>query len=577
MTDTTDSTGSPPAGGPEPARTELYENRYELAAPLGRGGMCTVYRAWDTRLHRHVAIKRLEPPLSQDPQARTRFHHEGKAIARLSHPNLVTLIDHGSTDDEEYLVFECVEGRSLKEMIKDCGPMDPVEAGQIVGQVAEGLAHAHLAGIIHRDVKPQNILIDAENRAKLTDFGIATGLDWTRVTHEGAILGSTRYMSPEQVQGRPVDLRSDIYSLGIVFYEMLAGRPPFDGVTVTDIGRQHLRNRPQPLTDDRPDLPEELDRVVQRCLAKLPESRFQSMEEFLGALAGLDLYTLEMGSGGILDNIRRVARAWEDPLGGNDSLLLPPPEEPTPAERRSHLMERRRNAARRRRNRLVFIAGAVLVLAAVALAVIFAGRNSTAPTVVGKTLDQARSMVKASGLKTEVAQEIPDDSKDPGTVLSQDPQPGEHPADGIVRVTVARKPILVTVTSVKDSDPEGNNKENPDQVARVIDGKEDVSWATESYDTAAFGGIKKGVGLVFQLAEPATIVEVVSPDAGWKGELQEAGDDGTYTRVAELKGTHRQTLTLTQPIKSGRIWITGLASAPDGRYWVRVAEISFFR
>ena len=186
-------------------------------------------------------------------------------------------------------------------------------------------------------------------------------------------------------------------------------------------------------------------------------------------------------------------------------------------------------------------------------------------------------MVKASGLKTEVAQEIPDDSKDPGTILSQDPQPGEHPADGIVRVTVARKPILVTVTSVKDSDPEGNNKENPDQVARVIDGKEDVSWATESYDTAAFGGIKKGVGLVFQLAEPATIVEVVSPDAGWKGELQEAGDDGTYTRVAELKGTHRQTLTLTQPIKSGRIWITGLVSAPDGRYWVRVAEISFFR
>ena len=144
------------------------------------------------------------------------------------------------------------EGRSLKETIKDSGPMDPVEAGQIIGQVAEGLAHAHLAGIIHRDVKPQNILIDAENRAKLTDFGIATGLDWTRVTREGAIVGSTRYMSPEQVQGRPVDLRSDIYSLGIVFYEMLAGRPPFDGVTVTDIGRQHLRNRPQPLTDGRP-------------------------------------------------------------------------------------------------------------------------------------------------------------------------------------------------------------------------------------------------------------------------------------------------------------------------------------
>ena len=184
---------------------------------------------------------------------------------------------------------------------------------------------------------------------------------------------------------------------------------------------------------------------------------------------------------------------------GTDSLLLPPLEEPTPSERRSHLMERRRNAARRRRNRLAFVAGAVLVLAAVALAVVFAGRNSTAPAVVGRTLDQARSMVEASGLKTEVAQEIPDDSKDPGTVISQEPQAGEHPADGIVRVTVAREPIPVKVTSVKDNDPEGNNKENPDQVARVIDGKEDVSWATESYDTAAFAGIKKGVGLVFQV------------------------------------------------------------------------------
>jgi eukaryotic-like serine/threonine-protein kinase len=539
--------------------------------------MCTVYRAWDTRLHRHVAIKRLEPPLNEDPVARARFHHEGKAIARLSHPNLVTLIDRGSTETEEYLVFECVEGRSLKEMLKETGPMDPVEAGHIIGQIAEGLAHAHAAGIIHRDVKPQNILVDIEGRAKLTDFGIATGLDWTRVTREGAIVGSTRYMSPEQVQGRPVDQRSDLYSLGIVFYELLAGRPPFDGVTVTDIGRQHIRTPPPPLGQERPDLPPGLERLVQRCLEKLPEARFESMDEFLGALTGLDLHTLERGSGGIMENLRRAGRAWDESFGGQASLPPLPDEEPEPAQRRSQLMERRRNAARRRRNRVVFLAGAVLVLAAVALAVVFAGKNSMAPDVVGKTLEQATSMVQGAGLILETAASVPDETIPPGTVLSQDPQAGTHPEDRVVRVTLARAPVSVDVVSVKDNDPKGNNKENPDLVQLVIDGKEGTDWTTESYDTAAFGGIKPGVGLVFELAVPATIVEVVSPDEGWKGELQETGADGTYARVADLKGVHRQTITLPRAIKSGRIWITWLAGAPDGLYWARIAEIRFWR
>jgi eukaryotic-like serine/threonine-protein kinase len=577
VTDTSDTTDPSPPSGIEPERPRLYEDRYELAGPLGHGGMCTVYRAWDTRLHRHVAIKRLEPPLSLDPHARARFHHEGKAIARLSHPNLVTLIERGSTEDEEYLVFECVEGRSLKEMIKETGPMEPVEAGQIIGQVAEGLAHAHAAGIIHRDVKPQNILLDQEGRAKLTDFGIALGMDWTRLTREGSILGSTRYMSPEQVQGRPVDQRSDIYSLGIVFYEMLAGRPPFDGVTVTDIGRQHLRTPPQPLTDERPDLPPGLDRIVQRCLEKLPEARFQSMEEFLGALTGIDLYTLEAGGGGLMESLRRVGRIWDDALATSPSLAVIPEDEPSPAARRSELMERRRNAARRRRNRVVFLAGAVLVLAAVALAVVFAGRSSIAPDVVGKTIEQATPLVQGAGLQLATAATVPDETKAPGTILSQEPQAGTHPEDRTVRVTVARAPIPVKVTSVKDDDPEGNKKENPDLVELVIDGKEGTAWTTESYETAALGGIKPGVGVAFQLAEAATIVEVVSPDQGWKGELQEVGADGTYVRAADLKGVHRQTITLQRPAKAGRVWITALAEAPDGLFWGRIAEIRFWR
>ena len=164
--------------------------------------------------------------------------------------------------------------------------------GRIMGQVAEGLAAAHQAGIVHRDVKPQNILLDRQGHAKITDFGIATGPDWTKVTKVGSIIGSARYMSPEQVKSKPVDVRSDVYSLGVVMYEMLAGHPPFDGANMPEIARHHLNTPPPPLGQIRSDLPPGLEKVVMRCLEKLPEDRFVSMDEVLGALSGLGLYSL---------------------------------------------------------------------------------------------------------------------------------------------------------------------------------------------------------------------------------------------------------------------------------------------
>ena len=318
---------------PSPAErpaTPLFQDRYELGSILGRGGTCTVYRAWDTRLHRDVALKRLEPPLSEDPHTRARFSREGKAIARLSHPALVTLIDRGSTEDTEYLVYEYVEGRPLKEVVKSEGPFEPERAGRIAGQMADGLSYAHWAGIYHRDVKPQNILLDASGRARLTDFGIATGPEWTRVTRAGAIVGSSRYMSPEQVQGRPIDGRTDVYSLGIVFYEMLAGAPPFDGSTIAEIGRQHIRATPPPLSDIRPELPAEVVRIVDRCLEKLPESRFQSMDELLGALVGVGLYELERPTG-MLDGLKRAGHALRSAATEDAEAQGPPGPAADPA------------------------------------------------------------------------------------------------------------------------------------------------------------------------------------------------------------------------------------------------------
>ena len=244
--------------GEEDRAAPLLKNRYQLGRVLGRGGMCIVYQAWDTRQQRFVAIKRLEPPLNEDPRTRARFDREGRALALLDHPNLVALLDRGSSENDDYLVFEFVDGRSLKELIRE-GHISIEAFGLLVGQVAEGLASAHAAGIVHRDVKPQNILIDRLGHAKVSDFGIATGPDWTRVTRAGAVIGSARYMSPEQIRSKPVDARSDIYSLGIVMYEMLTGHTPFDGNNMPEIARQHLQATPPPMTDARTKMPPGLE------------------------------------------------------------------------------------------------------------------------------------------------------------------------------------------------------------------------------------------------------------------------------------------------------------------------------
>ncbi|MHB9149309.1 MAG: protein kinase domain-containing protein [Thermoleophilia bacterium] len=583
----------PPEGQrTDDAGDELFEGRYLLGQMLGRGGTCTVQRAWDTRLNRHVAIKRLEPPLNTDDHARARFSREGRAIARLSHPNLVTLIDRGSTDDEEYLVFEYIEGRSLRELIRERGRLDPRDAGQIAGQIAEGLSHAHAHGIIHRDVKPHNVLLDAEGRAKLTDFGIATGEGWTRVTHEGSIVGSSRYMSPEQVQGRPVDQRTDIYSLGILLYEMLAGTPPFDGSSITEVGRQHIRSRPQPLTEIVPDLPDGVDRVVLRCLEKLPENRFQSADELLGALVGVNLYIPAKVSGSVFSGLRHAK--------GRDSApgpWVPPPgtEAPAPpdlshmgapageeisngeARRRAEIMRERRERRWAPSGRSVAAVAGVLVILAAGWWLLF-GRSTEAPNLVGITLDQASTAASEVGLKVEVVEQVLDLDRPNGTVTAQEPAAGESVKGGTVQLTVTREPIPVTVTALDDYDPDGDDEERPELLAQLTDGSDDTGWRTEQYRSAEFGNLpKKGVGITFRLDAPATVLEVVSPSEGWTAEVQSLAPDGTTTVVGSLTGIERQVLTFEQPLESGRIWIIKLAPGEGDRFDVQLAEIRFFR
>ena len=571
MAEPTDESGTGP----------LLKNRYRLGRVLGRGGMCIVYQAWDTKLQRDVAIKRLEPPLNQDPRTRARFDREGQALARLSHPNVVTLIDRGTTDTDGYLVFEYVEGRSLKELVRE-NPLDVAEAGRILGQVAEGLAAAHQAGIVHRDVKPQNILIDRQGHAKITDFGIATGADWTRVTKAGSIIGSARYMSPEQVRSKPVDARSDIYSLGVVMYEMLAGHPPFDGANMPEIARQHLNTPPPPLSEIRSDLPPGLERIVMRCLEKLPEDRFVSMDELLGALVGIGLYALPIADiGGKPRRGGDDERKMRSSPGGASTDSASRRGDDTgdmPGWQRDRFRQQARNKRARRRWMIGGTIAAAVLIAVIVVVLVLTLSGSGAPDVVGLSLDQARQLAVDAGMQVEVTAQIPSFDKAAGTVLEQAPDPGIESDDGVLRLTVTRKPTPVTVTQMKDYDPEGDQTENPDQLPNLIDGKDSTSWSTELYKSASFGNLSKdGVGLEFTLGEPATIMEIVSSVDGWKGELRQDVSSGSEASIATLDGTANQIITLRDPLSAGRLWFTKLAELTDGRWGVELSEIRFYK
>src|SRR5579864_7430915 len=265
----------------EPAVGEMVAGRYELEELVANGGMARVFRARDAALERHVALKILQPRFGDDHEHVARFRREARLVAQLSHPNIVTMIDRGESDGNQYIVFEFVEGETLKDLVERTGPLPTRRALEIALEVADGLAYAHHNGLVHRDVKPQNILLTRTGQAKVTDFGIARSLDVEHgVTLTGTVLGTSNYLSPEQASGKPVTQVTDVYSLGVVLYELLAGEVPFHGNNLVAMAMQHLHDPPPSLLAVRPDLPPRLVAAVERALAKNPDDRFPTMDAF---------------------------------------------------------------------------------------------------------------------------------------------------------------------------------------------------------------------------------------------------------------------------------------------------------
>jgi serine/threonine-protein kinase len=295
---------------------ELISERYELEELVGTGGMSSVYRAHDRLLERDVALKVLHEQFTADGDYVERFRREARSVAQLSHPNIVTVIDRGEQDDRQFIVFEYVAGENLKSLVEREGQLPEDEAIRLALQIARALGFAHEHGLVHRDVKPQNVLLNGDGQAKVTDFGIARSLDVKGgLTQTGTVMGTSDYISPEQARGSRVDAQSDIYSLGAVLYELLTGEVPFTGDNFVAVAMQHINAPPPSVRERRPDVSPRLDAAIRRAMAKEPSDRFGSMDELCAELSACLAPETAVSGAQTMVVSRRQRRAQRPPAG----------------------------------------------------------------------------------------------------------------------------------------------------------------------------------------------------------------------------------------------------------------------
>jgi eukaryotic-like serine/threonine-protein kinase len=480
----------------------MLAGRYELGRIIGRGGMAEVHAAHDRLLDREVAVKLLRARFREDAAFTARFHDEARHVARLAHPNLVVVHDTGTEDGEPYIVMERIRGRTLQQAI-DAGGLTEDRALQVSADVCGALGYAHRNGLVHRDVKPGNIMLAEDGSVKVTDFGIARAISDETVTVTAAVLGTAAYLSPEQAQGRRVDARSDLYSLGIVLYELLTGSVPFTGESAVAVALQHVRATPEAPRRLRPAVTRGAETIALRLLEKDPDRRYQQADDVrvdlerarrgeppLPLRAAASRRSARAGSAGARDgaddgpgpddtadarDTRALATAGVVPSGaaegawsaagdgrypdadGNDGLADPSLDTDASAGPRvAARLAREARDDRERSRRLAGYAAFVAVLLAVGIgvrALITAEPppppDVTVPAVVGLTLDDALDALAGADLRLLRLLEAERDDVAPGTVVAQLPAGGATvPSGSGVDVTVARAPTLTTVPSV---------------------------------------------------------------------------------------------------------------------------------
>jgi eukaryotic-like serine/threonine-protein kinase len=427
----------------------LFDGRYRIVRKLGSGGMADVYLAEDEELGRRVAIKILNDRHANDESFVERFRREAKNAASLSHPNIVSIYDRGEAEGTYYIAMEYLDGRSLKELVVARGPLPIGDAIEFTRQVLGALRFAHRKGVVHRDIKPHNVMADADGRLKVTDFGIARA-GVSQMTEAGSIIGTAQYLSPEQARGAAVDQRSDLYSIGIVLYEMLTGTVPFTGESPVEIAMKHLSDTPRPPSLQRPEIPPDLDMVVLRALAKNPDDRFQTAEEM-----DAELDRVAQGAGVTAETADAATAVLSGAALSTAPTAIVPPRRPPAAARPSYRYAD--PPARRRPVWPWLLALLLVVLAGVAGWYAFGKIQDTlsgsgtvsVPYVVAQREDLAVANVVKKGLGARVHRE-PNETQKEGRVFRQDPAGGVRLDKGSkVDLYVSTGPPKVKVPDVK--------------------------------------------------------------------------------------------------------------------------------
>ncbi len=429
----------------------VFKGRYELHRKLARGGMSDVYLARDQVLDRPVAVKVMFPEYAKDPTFVERFRREAQAAARLNHPNVVSIYDWGEELGTYFIAMEYVEGQSLSEIIRSEGPLQPRRVAEITTDVAAALGFAHRNGVVHRDVKPGNVIIETSGQVKVADFGIAqamSGGEEAALTRAGAVMGTATYFSPEQAQGKPVDPRSDLYSLGCVMYEMLTTRPPFSGDTPVAIAYKHVQEAPVPPSQMGVAVPAPLEAIVMKLLAKNRDDRYPSAEDLRADLKRY-LDGQPVSAAPYLAGAAAAGAVGAAALAGSPATMampatsavgtVPPGGQYVPPED-VYDQPRRRGAG-------VIIGILVLLLIALAVGLVFwasnisktgAKKTVTVPTVVNLPVDQATTNLTNAGFKVN-AQLVPNDKVQTGIVFDQDPKGQAQAEDGTtVNISVSQ-------------------------------------------------------------------------------------------------------------------------------------------
>jgi eukaryotic-like serine/threonine-protein kinase len=502
----------------------LLAGRYRLDHLIATGGMAQVWEATDEVLTRRVAVKLLHPHLAADSSFVERFRREAIAAARLAHPSIVSIYDTCTDGEVEAIVMELVKGTTLRKLLDDKKQLEPENAVGIVAEVADALEAAHRTGLVHRDVKPANILLSDDGRVLVADFGIAKAAEGADLTHTGTALGTAKYLAPEQVLGQPVDARADVYALGVVLYECLCGRPPFVADTEAGTALARLQQAPRRPRELRAGIPKPLEDVVLRALAREPGDRYATAGVLRTALLAVsrgeipvpDVATHTSVPG---DSTVAVAPARDrTPAGGVPLRAAPPPRRPA-------------------RSRVVPIFLALLIAAAL---------------IVG-------------GILVSGADRSPSGTDSTNTI----------PANAGAGVRIA---------AATPFDPEGDGHEKDNEASNAIDGDPNTAWSTEGYFQRTFG-TKSGVGLVLTLETSATLasLKVTSKANDWafgiyvadspKASLAEWGEPvatkehtkGPGTTTSDLKGKKGSAVL---------IWITDVGDEATGHCYINEAQIT---